>query len=88
MHSDPRPITDDEGEARELTAEDFARARRWRPGDPTANPEAKPASERLRDLGKRLRAQAEDLTAEADRLAAEADRLDAEADLLARKEAS
>lgn len=61
--------TADDDDFPELTEADFARARRWRPGDPTPTLDASAtATQRLRAMAEMLRAQARALEAEADAL--------------------
>lgn len=66
------PLTDADGEARELTDEVFARMRRWRPGDPVSTvPEPILRADRLRWKAMMLRQEADDLDRDADKLATE-----------------
>lgn len=66
------PLTDADGEARELTDEDFARTRPWRPGDPVSTvPEPILRADRLRWKAMMLRQEADALDRDADKLAAE-----------------
>lgn len=67
MTPSTEPITDEAGEARELTAADFARGRRGAPWTGTA--EQNEAAQQLRARAKTLREIADSLDAYADTLA-------------------
>jgi hypothetical protein len=66
------PLPDADGEARELTDEDFAHMRPLRPGDPVSTvPEPILRADRLRWKAQMLRQEADALDRDADKLAAE-----------------